>query len=96
LAKHFERYILSDPRFEIIGEVSLGLVCFRLKDQSNQVNEELLKKIKEAGKIYMVPSQIDDTYFLRLAIVAQSCDIKHIDAAWDEIKRCADILVNSN
>ena len=31
LAKLFESYVLSDPRFEIIGNVTLGLVCFRLR-----------------------------------------------------------------
>ena len=34
----------SDERFEIVGEVTLGLVCFRLK-QSNELNEKLLKSI---------------------------------------------------
>ena len=27
----FEQLVLSDSRFEILGKVSLGLVCFRLK-----------------------------------------------------------------
>jgi hypothetical protein len=31
LAKIFEAFILSDSRFEIMGKVVLGLVCFRLK-----------------------------------------------------------------
>lgn len=31
LAKYFERLVLSDNRFEIVGEVIMGLVCFRLK-----------------------------------------------------------------
>lgn len=30
-AREFEAMILSDPRFEIVAEVVLGLVCFRLK-----------------------------------------------------------------
>jgi glutamate/tyrosine decarboxylase-like PLP-dependent enzyme len=31
LAKEFEKLINQDERFEIIGEVTMGLVCFRLK-----------------------------------------------------------------
>jgi aromatic-L-amino-acid/L-tryptophan decarboxylase len=31
LAKEFERLVRSDNRFEIIGEVTMGLVCFRLE-----------------------------------------------------------------
>lgn len=30
-AHEFEALVLSDPRFEIVAEVVLGLVCFRLK-----------------------------------------------------------------
>lgn len=30
-AHEFEAFVLSDPRFEIVAEVILGLVCFRLK-----------------------------------------------------------------
>lgn len=31
LAHEFERLLHQDPRFEICAEVTLGLVCFRLK-----------------------------------------------------------------
>ncbi len=31
MAKKFEQIVKSDTRFEILGKVVLGLVCFRLK-----------------------------------------------------------------
>ena len=31
LAKLFERYVQNDSQFEILGKVTMGLVCFRLK-----------------------------------------------------------------
>lgn len=31
LAHEFENLVKKDERFEIIGEVTMGLVCFRLK-----------------------------------------------------------------
>lgn len=31
LAHEFESFVQQDPRFEICAEVTLGLVCFRLK-----------------------------------------------------------------
>ena len=31
LAKHFEKLVRQDSRFEVKGDVIFGLVCFRLK-----------------------------------------------------------------
>lgn len=31
LAKLFETYVKNDARFELLGDVKMGLVCFRLK-----------------------------------------------------------------
>ncbi|XP_014605654.1 PREDICTED: aromatic-L-amino-acid decarboxylase [Polistes canadensis] len=95
LAHEFEAFVLSDSRFEIIAEVVLGLVCFRLKG-SNDVNETLLKRINGAGKIHLVPSKINDVFFLRLAIcsrITQSSDILY---SWKEIKQRADEILEEN
>lgn len=84
-AREFEAMILSDPRFEIVAEVVLGLVCFRLKG-SNDINEALLKKINDAGNIHLVPSKIKDMYFLRFAICSRFSESKDIQNSWKEIK----------
>lgn len=84
LAKYFETLVNGDARFEIIGEVIMGLVCFRVKG-SNEMNETLLKKINEDGNIHMVPSKINDTFFIRFAICAPTAEICHCDYAWKVI-----------
>ena len=81
LAEMFASLIETDERMEVVGEVTLGLVCFRLK-QSNEFNEKLLKAINDEAKIYMVPSKINDIYFIRFAVCAASSEIVHIDYAW--------------
>ncbi|XP_018368357.1 PREDICTED: aromatic-L-amino-acid decarboxylase-like [Trachymyrmex cornetzi] len=91
-AHEFEALVLSDPRFEIVGEVLMGLVCFRLKG-SNELNEALLKRINGAGNIHLVPSKIKDTYFLRLAVCSRFSESKDIQYSWKEIKlRANEIL----
>lgn len=89
LAHLFERLCSADERFEIYEEVTMGLVCFRLKGD-NDKNEELLRRINGRGKIHLVPSKIDDTYFLRLAICSRFSEESDIHVSWDEVKASAD------
>ncbi|XP_058799159.1 aromatic-L-amino-acid decarboxylase [Phymastichus coffea] len=92
LAHEFESLLLSDPRFEIVEEVILGLVCFRLKG-SNELNELLLKRINGAGNIHLVPSKIKDNFFLRLAVCSRFTESKDMHYSWREIKLRADEIL---
>lgn len=87
--------VLSNDKYEVVGEVTMGLVCFRLKGE-NGPNEELLKRINEDGNIHMVPSKIGDTYFLRFAVCAQSIEAKHVEYAWDVVVKTAEELSKNN
>ncbi|XP_067001500.1 aromatic-L-amino-acid decarboxylase isoform X1 [Anabrus simplex] len=89
LAHEFEALVRADPRFEIVEEVIMGLVCFRLKG-SNELNESLLRRINGHGLIHLVPSKIKDTYFLRLAICSRFTETKDIELSWNEIRTLAD------
>jgi len=92
LAHEFEKYVLSDDRFEIIHDVIMGLVCFRLKG-SNELNENLLKRINGNGKIHLVPSKIRDVYFLRMAVCSRYTESEDIKYSWDEVQALAtDVL----
>ncbi|CAB0035660.1 unnamed protein product [Trichogramma brassicae] len=119
-AHEFESLVLADPRFEVVEEVVLGLVCFRLKvisfitynynyannnkvliyfknfQGSNELNELLLKRINGAGNIHLVPSKINDCYFLRLAICSRFSESKDIQYSWQEIKTRADEVLKEN
>lgn len=92
LAHHFEKLCEADCRFEITEEVTMGLVCFRLKG-SNERNEEFLRRLNGRGKIHLVPSKIDDVYFLRLAICSRYTEKEDVELSWREIKETADELL---
>lgn len=92
LAHHFETLCNADERFEIVEEVIMGLVCFRLKG-SNELNEKLLKQLNGHGVIHLVPSKIKDTYFLRLAICSRYTEQEDIDLSWNEIKSITDVVL---
>lgn len=88
-AKQFEQLCLNDPRFEIACEVQMGLVCFRLKG-SNELNEQLLKRINGRGNVHLVPSKIKDMYFLRMAVCSRFTEASDIDYSFKEIALSAD------
>lgn len=93
-AKYFAKLCQEDTRFEIVGEVNMGLVCFRLKG-SNERNEELLKRINGRGNVHMVPSKIDDVYFIRMAVCSRFTKTEDMDYTWKEVVAAAcEILDN--
>uniref|UniRef100_A0A7N5ZYU6 Aromatic-L-amino-acid decarboxylase n=1 Tax=Anabas testudineus TaxID=64144 RepID=A0A7N5ZYU6_ANATE len=84
LAKEFESLVRADKRFEICAEVIMGLVCFRLKG-SNELNQNLLKKITKSQEIHLVPCQLSGRFVLRFAICARTTESRHIQQAWRHI-----------
>jgi aromatic-L-amino-acid decarboxylase len=68
-----------------------------LLQESNEKNEKLLKTINANGKIHLVPSKIDDLYFLRFAICSRYTQSPDIRFSWDEVKKTAgQVLASEN
>ncbi|XP_028281597.1 aromatic-L-amino-acid decarboxylase isoform X2 [Parambassis ranga] len=84
LAKEFESLVRADKRFEICADVVMGLVCFRLKG-SNELNQNLLKRITKSREIHLVPCQLSGSFVLRFAICARTTESCHIQQAWRHI-----------
>ncbi|XP_044734645.1 aromatic-L-amino-acid decarboxylase-like [Chrysoperla carnea] len=93
LAKYFESLVLTDNNFEIMNEVHLGLVCFRLK-LSDNTNKDLLARINYEGKIHMIPSQIKGKLCIRFCVVYEHATKDHIDYAWNVIKEHANNILS--
>ncbi|XP_034617229.1 aromatic-L-amino-acid decarboxylase-like [Trachemys scripta elegans] len=94
LSHEFENLVLQDKRFEICAEVTLGLVCFRLKG-SNELNEALLKSINDARKIHLVPCHLREKFVLRFAICSRTVESVHIQFAWKHISKLATDLLKA-
>ncbi|XP_029633174.1 aromatic-L-amino-acid decarboxylase [Octopus sinensis] len=95
LAVEFKKLIEADARFEIFGEVIMSLVCFRLKG-SNEINEQLVKDINNDGRIHLVPSKCDDTFFLRFSICSNRTTYEDVQHAYKVITEIVEkILKNS-
>ncbi|XP_021356996.1 aromatic-L-amino-acid decarboxylase-like [Mizuhopecten yessoensis] len=89
LAKEFEQMVLNDSRFEVVADVIMGLVCFRLKG-NNTTTERLLEEILQDGRIYLIPAIVHNIYTLRLAICAERTNSDDIAFSFSVIQSCSD------
>ena len=81
-----------DDRFEIVNQVVLGLVCFRLKG-SNNLNQRLLSSINASGKLHMVPASLDGRFVIRFCVCAQRATENDMEEAYQIISHfAADLL----
>ncbi|KAK3792870.1 hypothetical protein RRG08_039804 [Elysia crispata] len=93
LAKQFEALVRNDHRFEIVAQVVLGVVCFKLKGKNNDVNEELLKRINDDRRIYLTPSTSKGVFYLRFCIAVYTTDSKDVSFAWNIVQEQTDVLL---
>jgi len=84
--------VLQDPRFEVVNDVKVGLVCFKLKG-SNDLNRKLLDSINDSGRLHMVPTYMKGEYVIRMAVCAEKATEDDMEAAWQITKEFADALV---
>ncbi|VEN35327.1 unnamed protein product [Callosobruchus maculatus] len=94
LAKYFESLVRKDPRFEVVNDVRLGLVCFRLVAPDN-VNQNLLATINASGKLHMIPSMVRDKYIIRFCVTAENAVQEDVEHAWKVITEHASELLGS-
>ena len=81
-----------DDRFEIVNQVVLGLVCFRLKG-SNNLNQRLLSSINASGQLHMVPASLDGKFVIRFCVCAQRATEDDMESAYQIISHfAADLL----
>jgi aromatic-L-amino-acid/L-tryptophan decarboxylase len=86
IAEVFEGLVRGDDRFELPAPRSLSLVCFRLRDEGDAGNRELLERINASGKAYLTHTVLDGRFVLRMAIGATLTREEHVRGAWALIR----------
>ncbi|WKX99677.1 hypothetical protein Q1695_014502 [Nippostrongylus brasiliensis] len=82
----FAKLIADDDDFELFVPQHLGLVCFRIKNSTNQENETLCNAINDDRRIHLVPSKVHGTFFLRLAVCSQLTTDEDVKFAFNVCK----------
>ncbi|GFS24931.1 aromatic-L-amino-acid decarboxylase [Elysia marginata] len=93
LAKIFKANVLSDDRFEVVGDVTMGLVCFRLQGVNSQT-QKLHKIINESRRLHVVPAMLNEKYVIRFALCTEHAKEADVDFAWKMITCLATQLLS--
>jgi aromatic-L-amino-acid decarboxylase len=94
LAQIFLRWLQADSRFEIMAAAALNLICFRLK-ASDELNEELLRRLNHSGKVYLSHTRLNGKYTIRFCVAQTKTELPHIERAWNVIRSEADLLTST-
>jgi aromatic-L-amino-acid decarboxylase len=96
LANKLANKVMISDDFELLAPVSLNLVCFRYhpqgidsKDKLNEINEDLLNRINQTGKIYLTHTKLKGKYTLRMVTANTHLELHHIEYAWKIITQAA-------
>ncbi len=92
LAQTVLRWVQADSRFELIAPAPLNLICFRLKG-TDQMNEELLRRLNLSGKLYLSHTRLNGKYTIRFCVAQTRTELRHLERAWDAIREEADALL---
>jgi aromatic-L-amino-acid decarboxylase len=85
-AAEFADWVRDDPRFELLAEPSLSLVCFRLR-AGDEASAALLDRVNADGAVFLSRASIGGRLALRLAIGGPVTERRHVVAAWQAIQR---------
>jgi aromatic-L-amino-acid decarboxylase len=86
LAGLFESWVREEPGWTIEAPRPFSLVCFRL-DASDELNEELLRRVNATGEVFLSHTRLHDRFVLRLAIGNARTTEDDVRVAWDVLRR---------
>lgn len=95
LAKKMEAMLRADAKFEIVNEVIMGLVCFRMKGD-DETNQTLLTRLNASGRIHMVPASLGDRFVIRFCVCAENATDKDIEVAYEIISQAAQHVLHDS
>ena len=100
LAKKLEQKINNSINFEMVTPRTLNLLCFRYKpkdisdpEKLNNINELLLQKVNNTGKIFITHTKLNGIYTLRMVIAQTNVNENHVNNAWKLFQETAIKLI---
>ena len=96
LAQELLTQIREQDDFELLAPAPLNLLCFRYhppevsnEQKLNQLNEQLLDRLRESGKLFLSHTMLDGQYTLRMVTGGTQIERRHVQEAWALIQQLA-------
>jgi aromatic-L-amino-acid decarboxylase len=86
LASQFERWVATEPGWELCAPRPFSVVCFRLEGGDGR-NRALLERVNASGEMFISHASLNGRYVLRLAIGQQSTTEADVRHAWEVLRR---------
>ncbi len=84
--------VMRTPGFELMAPVPVNLVCFRIKPEGitdekaiDAINEKLLQKLNNSGKILLTQTRLGDRYVLRFVAGQTHATLESVKKGWEII-----------
>jgi len=94
LAKLFAEWVSSDPDFELLAPVQMGVVCFRANakqgqslKETNTLNQSIVKAINTSGQAYLTHTMLGETVAMRVAMGNVLTTEKHLTKVFELIRQ---------
>jgi aromatic-L-amino-acid/L-tryptophan decarboxylase len=88
LAEELGRRVDAHPRLERVAPVSFALVCFRHVD-GGEATDALVAAINAEPTLYVTPSSVGDTRFVRIAVGQMRTTAEDVERLWRVIDAAA-------
>ena len=74
----------ADARFHLVAPVTMGLVCFRLR-QGDDATRELMRRINSSGRFFVSHTVLDCRFTIRVAIGNIRTQQRDVEELWSAI-----------
>lgn len=96
LAGLFADWVETDADFEIMAPPVLSLINFRYRprgvddpEELDRLNEALLHRINDDGRIYLTQNRVGGRYVIRMSIGQTTTEQRHVEEGWAVIRELA-------
>jgi aromatic-L-amino-acid decarboxylase len=95
LAERFAGWVDADPDWERLAPTPFSTVCFRYAPRAaagdeaalDRANEALMAAVNASGEVFLSHTRLRDRFTIRLAVGNLRTEPRHVERAWELLRR---------